>query len=307
MIPLKDNLSCKVFPFVTLILLALNCIGFAIELTMQGPALQSFLSEWVVVPGNFSHALITGDVKLIGFGLLTMLTASFLHGGWAHIIGNMIFLQAFGRSVEARMGSLRFAAFYFLACFAAWGLFDFSDPSSMIPALGASGAIAGVMGAYLALYPRAQFKSLIIIQGWPLWAVVPAWSFVGVWIAMQFTAGFGALIDPSSANSVAVWAHIGGALFGVIAAGMFALVTPDTGICYVPMSCDCTCNGPCTKKNHMHRFRFLRLTDLPYIGDYIRSKNPDKQPCDKGHDHDQQNDQDHGHQQDQGNSSGPKS
>ncbi|HEY9789467.1 MAG TPA: rhomboid family intramembrane serine protease [Candidatus Obscuribacterales bacterium] len=293
MIPLKDNLSCKVFPWVTIALLVLNFIGFGIELSM-GSNLQPFLMKWTVVPAQFTHALVTGDIAAVMFGLLTMVTASFLHGGWMHIIGNMIFLQAFARSVEARMGSLRFAVFYLASCFAAWGLFLFSDPTAMVPALGASGAIAGVMGAYFALYPKAEFKTIILIQGWPLWGIIPAWSFLTVWGGMQFVSGWGAIMDPSAADSVAYWAHIGGFLFGLIAAGILALITPDTGICYVPLSCGCSCDGPCKKKNQLHRFRFLRWSDIPFFG------RKDEEHCEHHHDHDKGQD---GTSEDQGNKS----
>jgi membrane associated rhomboid family serine protease len=288
MIPLKDNLSCKVFPWVTLVLIALNCVGFAIELSQ--PALQSFLMQWTVVPANFTSALMSGDFSAIGWGMFSMITASFLHGGWAHIIGNMIFLQAFAPSVEARMGSVRFALFYLLACYAAWGLFIFSDPTAPIPALGASGAIAGVMGAYLALYPRAEFKTIILIQGWPLWGIIPAWSFLGVWGGMQFVSGVGAVLDPGAADSVAYWAHIGGFLFGIIAAAAYRLCTADSGVCYVPMSCDCNCDGPCKKKDHLHRFRFVRPSDLPFVGRFLKKDKCTSKDCDhtcEHHDHDQ--------------------
>lgn len=280
MIPLKDNLSCKVFPWVTLTLIALNCVGFAIELMLPSGQMQQFLMKWTVMPSDFVHAFTSGNVAAMGVAMLTVVTASFLHGGWAHIIGNMIFLQAFSQSVEARMGSMNYVLFYIVSCFGAWGLHIFSDPSSMIPALGASGAIAGVMGAYLALYPRAEFKSIFFFSGWPVWAVIPAWSFLGVWGLVQMASGYGSIVDPANADSVAYWAHIGGFLVGGILAGVYALATPDTGICYVPISCDCTCNGPCTKKNLMHRFRFFRKKDWLAFVPKLH-----KEPCDHDHDH----------------------
>jgi membrane associated rhomboid family serine protease len=293
MIPLKDNLSCKVFPWVTLLLLALNGIGFAIERTVPASQLVHVFGAWMVTPQQFTHAFATGDIGGMIMGLVTMVTASFMHEGWEHIIGNMIFLQAFARSTEARMGSLNFAVFYLLACFAAWGMYVFSGPNSMIHGLGASGAMSAVLTAYLVFYPRAEFKSLIMITGWPLWAIIPAWSFVGVWVAQQFTAGWLSALDPSQADGIAVWAHIGGAIFGLISCGAFALFTADNAICYVPISCGHKCdNDSCDKKHHMQRFRFVRPPQwiMSQLKRFRLPVPPHKTPCeDQSHDHDDHN------------------
>jgi membrane associated rhomboid family serine protease len=288
MIPLKDNLSCKVFPWFTLLLLALNGIAFALELSVPQGQLKHVLSPYLVHPDGFMHALSSGSITAIALALLSTISASFLHGGWSHIIGNMIFLQAFSRSVEARLGTLRYAAFYLLSCVAAWSMFAFSAPGSAIPGLGASAPIAAVMAAYLAFYPRAQFKTIIPLTGWPLWAIVPAWSFLGVWTGQQFLSGYFAIIDPGAADGVAVWAHIGGFLFGFIAAGAYALLTPDTGICYVPIDCGHNCdNEKCTKKHHQQRFRFASLPDwLVSLLKKVRLPKPvRKSPCDEDDDH----------------------
>lgn len=257
MIPLRDNLSCKVFPIVTLVLIALNCVAFAIELMLPESAIEAFFQTWAVVPGKVTDAFTSGNPALIAMALLSVLTAMFLHGGWAHILGNMIFLQAFGKAVEARLGTWRYIGFYLLGGFAAWGLHMLPDPLSRIPALGASGAIAAVLGAYLVFYPKAEFKTLFITP-LPILAVVRAYWLLLVWIIMQLVPGINELLDPSSGGGVAYWAHIGGFLFGVAAAGLFAWIKPVNSVCYTPLSCDCDCAGKC-KKNHNHKWKLVRF------------------------------------------------
>jgi membrane associated rhomboid family serine protease len=258
MIPLKDNLSCKVFPWVTLILIALNCVGFAIELSLPDGAVGNFMMHWCVVPSNIMHAFASGSIAAMGMALLTVVTAMFLHGGWMHLIGNMVFLQAFGRAVEARLGSVRFFLLYILGGFAAWGMHMFSDPTSTVPALGASGAIAFVLGAYLVFYPKAEMKTVFLLGVLPLLVVVRAWLLLVVWFGLQLIDGIGPILNPTAdAGGVAYWAHIGGFLFGTLAAGIWSLARPVSSVCYTPMTaCACDCKGPCHKK---HWFGFLSL------------------------------------------------
>jgi membrane associated rhomboid family serine protease len=258
MIPLKDNLSCKTFPVVTLVLIAINAVAFGIELMLPPDAVGAFFQTWAVVPSKVTHAFTSGDPALIAMSLLSVLTAMFLHGGWSHIIGNMIFLQAFGRAVEGRLGWWRYIGVYLLGGFAAWGLHMFVDPMSSIPALGASGAIAGVLGAYLVFYPKAEFKTLFIVGFLPLLAVIRAYWLLAAWFIMQMVPAIAELAQPSVGGGVAYWAHIGGFLFGMIAAGWYAWRKPVSSVCYTPLTCDCTCAGGCTKK-HGHRFLRSKL------------------------------------------------
>lgn len=265
MIPLKDNLSCKVFPIATLIIIALNCIAFAIELMVPEAQQQAFFMSWCVVPAKISASLASGDLIAIGMSFLTVLTAMFLHGGWAHLIGNMVFLQAYGRSAEARLGTLQFVGFYLLGGFAAWGLHMFIDPLSPVPALGASGAIAAVLGGYLIFFPKAEFKTLIIAGILPILAVIRAYWLLIVWFVTQLVSGVGGLVDPSEGGGVAYWAHIGGFLFGTLAAGIWMLMTPTNAACYEPMDCGCDC-GTCGEEGcKKHRNNKVRILGLRYF------------------------------------------
>jgi membrane associated rhomboid family serine protease len=264
MIPLKDNLSCRVFPLATFILIALNCVAFVIELMVPAAQQQEFFNTWCVVPAKISHAFASGDPALIGMALLTVVTAMFMHGGWSHLIGNMIFLNAFGRSAEARMGSVWFTVTYLLGGFAAWGLHMFTDPTSTVPALGASGAIAFVLGAYLIFYPKADFKTLVIAGILPILAVVRAYWLLPVWFITQLVSGVGGLIEPSAGGGVAYWAHIGGFLFGLFVAGVWLLLRPQSDVCYEEMTCGCHCNceGHQCDKHSGRRVRVLGFRDL---------------------------------------------
>lgn len=256
MIPIRDNLSCKTFPLATLILLALNCVAFAIELMLPESAVEGFFMTYAVVPAKVSAAFASGDPTLIGMAILSIFTAMFLHGGWMHLIGNMVFLQAFGRAVEARLGSVKFVLFYLLGGFAAWGLHMFTDPMSPIPALGASGAIAAVLGGYLLFYPKAEFKA-VAFAGLPLLVVVRAYWLLPVWFLTQLNDGITNL--SATGGGVAYWAHIGGFLAGMILAGLWHMYRPQSSVCYVPISCECNCAGGhehCTK-NHKHKLSFL--------------------------------------------------
>jgi membrane associated rhomboid family serine protease len=141
----------------------------------------------------------------------------FLHGGWLHIIGNMWFLWIFGDNVEDRFGTLGFTALYFLGGIAAAGLEIFTDPHSAVPSLGASGAIAAVLGAYLVLFPDARVVTIIPIFLFPWIVTIPAVVWLGIWFAYQWLNGI-AVLHQHTAGGVAYWAHVGGFLFGVLVA-----------------------------------------------------------------------------------------
>lgn len=258
MIPWKDNLSCRTFPIATIILIVINALAFAVELMVPADQMQSFFETWAVVPHKVSTAFASGDPGLMAMALLSICTAMFLHGGWAHLFGNMIFLQAFGRSVESRMGSVKYTLFYLLGGFAAWGMHMFTDPSSTTPALGASGAIAAVLGAYLVFFPKAEFKTLIMVGIIPVMAVISAWWLLLAWFGMQLISGVGGLQD-AGGGGVAYWAHIGGFLAGVLIGAAWAMIRPQSDICYVQLNCDCHCKGGACKKNHKHKFEVIRL------------------------------------------------
>jgi membrane associated rhomboid family serine protease len=154
---------------------------------------------------------------------LTPLTSMFLHGGWGHIIGNSLFFWVFGNNIEDSMGRLRFLVFYILCGLAAAGVHVLTDPASPIPTVGASGAISGVMGGYLLLYPKVRVNMLFIIVIFIRVIPLPAWLVLLWWFALQVVSGLPSLLDPSPENvgGVAVWAHVGGFAAGVVLVKLF--------------------------------------------------------------------------------------
>jgi len=210
MIPIGDNVVRTSTAFVTYALIALNSFVFFIELG-QGPHIEAFIRTWGTVP-----ALIA-QWKTYPSILLTLVTSMFLHGGWMHIIGNMIFLAIFGRSVEDEMGGVRFAVFYFICGIVANLLQVFFSQGSSIPGLGASGAIAGVLGAYLLLFPRARVFLFIPLLFWFPIIVLPGVFVLGAWFLIQLLNGVSGLTSQHAATGgVAYWAHVGGFIAGMV-------------------------------------------------------------------------------------------
>jgi membrane associated rhomboid family serine protease len=213
MIPLKDNIKTRTFPLVNALLIAGNIYGFVQEVTQPDKkALLSFLDRWSLIPSVLAQAPDRAWV--------TILSSMFLHMGWAHLIGNMMYLWIFGTNVEDRMGHRRYLFFYLLcgvfAALAQVSLF----PTAKTPMIGASGAIAGVMGAYFLLYPKAKITALV-----PIWIFlrvmeVPAILFLGFWFLLQAFQGWGALAG-GAAGGVAWWAHAGGFLAGGVLVFIF--------------------------------------------------------------------------------------
>lgn len=235
MLPLKDNLRCKVFPTATLVIIALNLLAWFYEIMVQGSgAASQFFATYAMTPGKVTEALSSADPHLMLWAAISLVTCMFLHGSWMHIIGNMLFLFAFGRGIEARMGRGWYVTFYLLSGFAASLLQIWSDPTSMIPNLGASGAIAGVLGGYLLFWPKARV--LGIIPTLPF--VVETWAalFLPGWIVLQFLSVLG---PQTGGGGVAYWAHIGGFLGGVVLAAIWKLHQPESDVCYIPTDCEC--------------------------------------------------------------------
>ncbi len=208
MIPIGDNVAREHYPFVTHALIGLNVWFFSIELG-QGPAIEPFIATWAVVPARL---MLWHQSPWV---LITLLTGMFLHAGWLHIIGNMIFLGVFGRSVEDDMGHGRFLLLYLAAGVTATLAQVAATPASTVPELGASGAIAGALGAYLLLFPRAQVFILIpLLIFFPV-LVFPAWFVLIWWFLIQLVSGLHDLGSIQSATGgVAYWAHVGGFIFG---------------------------------------------------------------------------------------------
>jgi membrane associated rhomboid family serine protease len=210
MIPLKDDIPSIRFPAVNTALIAVNAAVFLFEMALGG-ALQPFILGRGVVPARLLSA---------GFaGWSTILTSMFIHGGWAHLIGNMLYLFIFGDNVEDAMGHARYLLFYLLCGTGAAWAHVLSGPGSVVPTIGASGAIAGVLGAYLVLYPRAGVLTLIPLGFFFRIVRVPAVAVLGFWIVLQIVLGLVSLpLAGGTPGGTAWFAHIGGFAAGLILA-----------------------------------------------------------------------------------------
>jgi membrane associated rhomboid family serine protease len=217
MLPLYDTVRIRSFPLVNVALIAANVLVFFYELQLSSSALKDFIFTWGLIP-----ARLTGDPST---AWLTIFSAMFLHGSWVHLLGNMWFLHIFGDNVEARMGKLRYLLFYLLSGVAAVLLQTYLQPDSQQPMIGASGAIAGVLGAYLISFPRARIASLVPILFIFTIVEVPAALFLIIWFLIQVYSGLFAM-QGASASSIAWWAHIGGFIFGLIMVFFFSRRTP---------------------------------------------------------------------------------
>jgi membrane associated rhomboid family serine protease len=216
MIPLRDvGMQRTTTPVVNVLLIAANVLMFLFELSL-GSRLDSFVMSAAFVPARYTG----GGFSLgeLGTGLGAALISMFLHGGWGHLLGNMLFLWIFGDNVEDRLGHFRYLVFYLLSGFAATFAHLFFSPGSTVPAVGASGAISGVLGAYLFLYPQARIQTLLILGFFFRLVYVPAWVFLPIWFLIQLLSGV-ATLGPRTAvetGGVAWFAHIGGFIAGPI-------------------------------------------------------------------------------------------
>jgi membrane associated rhomboid family serine protease len=214
MIPLRDENPTKTFSFVTIAFIAINVAVFVHQLLLpDAAAFKSFFARFALVPAQVTARLDwhTGS---------TVITSMFMHGGWLHIIGNMLYLWVFGNNIEDSTGHVRFCCFYLLCGIAAAAAQVFISADSNIPMVGASGAVSGVLGAYLILYPRARVLMLI-----PIWIFirivhVRAMYVIGFWFILQAVNGWLAMSQTDS-GGVAWWAHIGGFLAGILLIPVF--------------------------------------------------------------------------------------
>ena len=215
MIPIRGNARCPVPPIATITLIAVNVMVFFYEVSLPEAALNALILDLGVVPARQAWALENAPYAVDLWGI-PMVTSLFLHGGWLHLIGNMLFLWVFGDGVECRLGPARFVAFYLLVGVVATQAQVWAAPLSPTPMVGASGAIAGVLGAYVLLQPLVRITVLVPILFIPLFFELPALVFVLVWLVQQvYMASVAALSQvASSATEVAWWAHIGGAVAG---------------------------------------------------------------------------------------------
>ena len=215
MFPIKDTVPNKTFPATTWLLITICGIIFFYETTLPEKSLERFIRLFGIVPveGTKHHYKTHGHL-LIHY--LSFLTTMFLHGGWLHFLGNMWFLRIFGSKVEDYMGHSRFLVFYLIAGIFASMSYIYFSPRSSIPVIGASGAIAGVMGAYYMMFPRARILTLIPIFIFPWFVELPAFLFLGWWFLLQLFSGTVAQVLPIAAGGVAWWGHIGGFITGII-------------------------------------------------------------------------------------------
>jgi membrane associated rhomboid family serine protease len=215
-IPLRDDVPSRTVPFVNYGVIALNAVCFLGEVGL-GAELPAFFQRAAVIPALYTgpdHALRAGEILATSLDPALggrVLVAMFLHGGWAHLLGNMLYLWIFGDNVEDRMGHLRYLVFYLLCGWTASYAHIWADAASRLPSIGASGAIAGVLGAYLTLYPHARVVTLLPLGLFTQLVQVPALFFLGFWFLQQFLFGALSLSGPTAqAGGVAWWAHIGG-------------------------------------------------------------------------------------------------
>ena len=227
MIPLRDDVPSRTVPFVNYALIALNVAVFVLELGM-GEGLERFLYQAAVIPSLFTGrdgSLGVGEAVATTFSAdlgLRVLTSMFLHGGWAHIIGNMLYLWIFGDNCEDRMGHVRYLVFYLLCGWAASYAHIASDPTSRIPSIGASGAIAGVLGAYITMYPHARVVAMLPLGFFMHMVQIPALFFLGFWFLTQFLYGAASITERTvQTGGVAWWAHIGGFVAGLVLVWVF--------------------------------------------------------------------------------------
>ncbi len=214
MFPLKDTIPSTSFPIVTLGIIVFNFVVFFYELTL-GPQLNVFINQYGIIPSNFMST-VNKNMFYIFPSSIPLFTSIFIHGGWMHIIGNMWYLWIFGDNIEDRTGHFRFFLFYVLCGLAAGVSYIIINPASNLPTIGASGAISGVMGAYLVLFPRARILTLIFLIIFIQVIEIPVIFFLGFWILIQVISGGIKSGLANESGGVAWWAHIGGFFIGLL-------------------------------------------------------------------------------------------
>jgi membrane associated rhomboid family serine protease len=220
LIPIGDNRRLPIVPFVVYALIALNVFVFIRE--VSAPDIDAFINQFATIPYDITHGIVLPPPSP-PVPALTILTAMFLHASFLHIAFNMLFLFVFGPVIEYVCGHVQFAVLYLL-CGIAGGVAQIAiGPGSHVPELGASGAIAGILGAYIVTYPAARINTIVPIGCFPLFLRLPAVLVIGVWAVIQFANGFGSLSTrlASASDGTAYFAHIGGFSLGVLAIGLF--------------------------------------------------------------------------------------
>ncbi len=216
MFPIQDSIPRKCPPLMNWTIMAICVIVFLFETTLPPKLLEHLVYLYGVVPARYTHPDWAMSVGLVPKAILPLFTCMFLHGGWLHIIGNMWTLWIFGDNIEDEMGPWRFLLFYLLCGLVASAIHIYTNPDSTMPTIGASGAIAGVMGAYYLLFPRARIIIMIPIFIFPFFFDVPAVFFLGFWFFEQVFSGTFSIMASGMSGGIAWWAHIGGFLCGML-------------------------------------------------------------------------------------------
>ncbi|MBI3953911.1 MAG: rhomboid family intramembrane serine protease [Chloroflexi bacterium] len=233
MIPLSDpELRRRSFPVVNVCLIALSATVFVYELLLSERDLEIFFYRFAVIPNELAHGAAyttlslgrqTFDITTPYSNWITPFAAMFMHGGWLHFLGNMLFLWVFGDNVEDRLGKLPYLLFYLGTGLAATWLQIAAGSRSELPNIGASGAIAGVLGAYLVLFPLSRIRTLVVFGFFVTTTMMPAVLLIGIWIALQFFSGVASL-GAQAGGGVAYWAHVGGFGAGLALVALYKLV-----------------------------------------------------------------------------------
>jgi membrane associated rhomboid family serine protease len=222
MFPIRDDAPRVGTPVVTYFLLALNTLVFLFEVVLAPGTRNAFIYQFGLVPANITAVVHGEPVLAPTAAFLPVLTSMFLHGSWLHLIFNMWGLYIFGDNVEDHLGHFRYLAFYLVTGIAASGLHWAFNPASAVPSVGASGAIAGVMGGYFILFPSARVLTLLPLFFYFSFLWLPAWLVLGYWFVVQFLSGAATSItSQQTGGGVAFWAHVGGFVAGVALIKLF--------------------------------------------------------------------------------------
>lgn len=216
MIPLRDTIPSRRTPCVTILLILLNTVVFINQFFMTPRVMRGYIVDNGFIPVRLTQEIQSAQSIHAAITHIPLLTGMFLHGSWLHLISNMWILWLFGDNVEDRMGPLRYLLFYLMTGYAAGMAHYLSNPASSIPAVGASGAIAGVMGAYFILYPQAKIITLVPIFVLPLLLPIPAVIYLFIWFIGQVYSGLIHSLAGQSVSGIAWWAHIGGFVAGIL-------------------------------------------------------------------------------------------
>lgn len=215
MIPIRDEIPTRRFPIVTVTLIVVNVLIHFYQVLLSGHAATVFIYKWAYIPVEYTQFVQVYPQLALPFGV-TVFSSMFLHGGIMHLAGNMLYLWIFGNNIEDYLGRIKFIIFYLVSGIVAVAVYTVTEPNSEIPLVGASGAIAGILGAYLVLYPRARIHTILILGFFIQSVRLPAMILLGFWFILQVVSGLPALVSGPQGGGVAWFAHIGGFAFGFL-------------------------------------------------------------------------------------------